>query len=179
MTGSYLGQGQLTPENIKVRRTSDIVPIVVNMSLPMHPIENGHLAKFHEQFSLDKLEQMPSYNQILELGVENNVATIHRNGKHLWMLKYNGSYIGFATIQVGTTNVKKCVTICDYFIDKPYRGIGLGRLGMEVVTNTIFQYWPGAERVGLSVLSANVVAKSLYSSMGFQPQIELMILEKG
>jgi len=151
---------------------------VVNESLGEHLEEDALLRKFTTQFQLDRREQMHDIDDVFILHIENSVAAVHRNGKHLWFIMRGEEVIGFTTVVFQVWPVRNSVYISDFYIDRPWRGNGYGREALRQTIEALFQYYPRAERVGLQVLTANTVAKSLYIDIGFKPQLETMVLEK-
>lgn len=156
----------------------DIKLSFVNSSLSKHPVSDLLLSQFMKQFKEDKYEQLPEIDNLFTFDVETTVKMIHRNGKHLWFIHFDERVIGFVTLLWNAWPVKKSVLICDFFIDKRYRNRGYGKKAMNAIIAKIYEHYPETERISLSVLSANERAKNLYRDIGFNTNLETMILEK-
>jgi RimJ/RimL family protein N-acetyltransferase len=144
----------------------------------LHINENILLKRFHKQFQQDNVDQMSTFQQVFVLSVEDTIKLLHKTGKQLYFIIFNSQYIGIVVVFRLNELLKKSLAISDFFIDKPFRNRGLGRLVLTKVIDHLFVENPTIERIGLTVLSENVVAKSLYTELGFTTKLETMILEK-
>lgn len=151
---------------------------IVNPSLKDHKKEDVLLGKFINQFNLDKQEHSPNFEKTLFLHVESSVRIIHRNGKHLWFITYDSQIIGYTTVSWQAWPIRDSVAISDFFIDKPYRGMGLGKKALQMIIEKLFELCPDSERVGLVVMEGNHVAESLYEKLGFKTKLKTMVLER-
>lgn len=165
-------------KDISIEGEAHLSLSIVTMGFGPHPDEDALLQKFQMQFALDNKEQMPEFETVFCLPVESTVHDIYRVGKQLFFIQKDQQIIGFVTVIVGCWPINNCISISEFFIDKPYRGVGYGRRVLNTIIKKLFEHYPSSKRIGLVVLSDNHVARSLYSSVGFNNKMETMILER-
>jgi ribosomal protein S18 acetylase RimI-like enzyme len=136
------------------------------------------LRRFYQQFHRDKQQQVTNLDALFTINDDIDMATVRRSGKLIWFLAHHDTVVGFVTFDGVMPPYNNCATIYDFFIDKPYRRLGFGRIALNIITARLFTLYPKVERIGLGVFSGNIPAKQLYRSVGFTNAFEVMLLER-
>ena len=87
----------------------------------------------------------------------------------IFLASSNGEFAGISTCFLGysTFLAKGLINIHDFFILKSHRGLGIGRILMDYITNYAVQNNLG--KITLEVREDNPIAQGLYKKSGFQP----------
>ena len=76
----------------------------------------------------------------------------------------SGLIIGYQNLS--TFTAKPMINIHDVFVDNRFRGLGIGRMLMEKLTE--YAKLQGCSRITLEVRHDNITAQNLYKSLGFE-----------
>jgi len=138
-----------------------------------NPAHLDALADLLNQYMADPMGDAPQLNKLQQLRLVDGLAN-HPAAFVLFVLA-NDKIVGLATcfILFSTFNVKSYLNIHDFFIQPNYRGKGLAKGLMQelIYISSERKYC----KLTLEVREDNVVAQSLYKSLGFEESSPKML----
>jgi ribosomal protein S18 acetylase RimI-like enzyme len=149
---------------------SDAVPAT------LEPVEEGELAEFisgqlssYVDERVGAGEPRPEAERIAQVQITALFPGGHPAVGQLVfrILDEGGDRIGLLWIGPHSPNRPESFWVWSVEIDAEYRGRGFGRMAMRLAEETARAH--GATELGLNVFGPNLVARSLYESMGYEP----------
>jgi ribosomal protein S18 acetylase RimI-like enzyme len=134
---------------------------------------NNNELKYYQEFSYHNflsetanssgksIEEIKSLNESSAKNLEEKIEKIN-----LWLIvKSNNQNVGYVWIQISPS--KNEAFGYDIFLEEEFRSKGIGRevmLKCSVMLKTVYHI----ENIKICVFQSNVIARSLYASLGFQ-----------